>query len=168
MVPFWSKDLKGVYKMINARAETIATKPAFKGPYRRRRCLLPADGYYEWKTVAGRKQPWFFAMKDGEPFCFAGLWERWQPPEGDPVETCTIITTDANALGAEVHHRMPVILPRNAYAPWLDPLIDRAEAILPLLVPYPTDDMTAWPVSTLVNNARVDEARCITPLADPA
>ena len=168
LVPHWAKAPDGNYRMINARAETVAGKPAFRSAFRQRRCLIPADGYYEWKAVAGRKQPYLFTMKDGEPFCFAGLWERWHPPEGDPLETCTIITTAANALGAEVHPRMPVILPREAYDRWLDPEATRAEAVLPLLAPFPPNAMTAYPVSTLVNNARVDEPRCIQPLADSA
>lgn len=168
LVPHWAKQAEGGYRMINARAETVAGKPAFRGPFRKRRCLIPADGYYEWKSVGGRKQPYYFSMKDQRPFCFAGLWDRWRPAEGEPLETCTIITTGANALGAPVHPRMPVILPPDAYDPWLDPSLDRAEDVLPLLAPFPPDAMTVYPVSTLVNNARVDEPRCITPLADPA
>jgi len=168
LVPHWAKQADGNYRMINARAETVATKPAFRSPFRKRRCLIPADGYYEWKSVAGRKQPYYFSMKDEGPFCFAGLWERWQPAEGEAVETCAIITTDANALGAEVHHRMPVILAAHDYERWLDPGLTRAEEVLPLLAPFPPEAMTMYPVSTLVNNARVDEPRCITPLADPS
>lgn len=168
LVPHWAKQAEGGYRMINARAETVAGKPAFRGPFRKRRCLIPADGYYEWKSVDGRKQPYYFSMKDQRPFCFAGLWDRWRPAEGEPLETCTIITTGANALGAPVHPRMPVILPPDAYDPWLDPRLERAEDVLPLLAPFPADAMTVYPVSTLVNNARVDEPRCITPLADPA
>jgi putative SOS response-associated peptidase YedK len=167
LVPHWAKQADGNYRMINARAETVATKPAFRTPFRSRRCLIPADGYYEWKSVAGRKQPYYFTMKDGNPFCFAGLWERWQPAEGDALETCAIITTEANALGAEVHHRMPVIIGADDYEQWLDPRVTRSDEVLPLLAPFPPEAMTVYPVSTLVNNARVDEARCVTPLADP-
>ncbi len=168
LVPFWAKDAGIGNRMINARAETVAEKPAFRIPFRKRRCLIPADGYYEWKPVEGRKQPYYFTMKDGHPFCFAGLWDRWQPADGEPVESCAIITTGANDLGAGVHPRMPVIIAADAYARWLDPRLTQAEALLPLLAPFPADAMTAYPVSTLVNNARVDEPRCITPLADPA
>jgi putative SOS response-associated peptidase YedK len=168
LVPHWAKQADGNYRMINARAETVATKPAFRSPFRKRRCLIPADGYYEWKSVGGRKQPYYFSMRDGDPFCFAGLWERWQPAEGEPVETCAIITIGANALGAEVHHRMPVILAADDYERWLDPALTRPEEVLPMLAPFPPEAMTVFPVSTLVNNARVDEPRCITPLADPS
>jgi putative SOS response-associated peptidase YedK len=168
LIPHWAKQADGGYRMINARAETVAEKPAFRSPLRNRRCLIPADGYYEWKSVGGRKQPYYFSMKDGRPFCFAGLWERWQPADGDPIETCTIITTGANALGAEIHPRMPVILAADDYGRWLDPRVTQADAVVPLLAPFPPEAMTTYPVSTLVNNARVDEPRCITPLADPA
>jgi putative SOS response-associated peptidase YedK len=168
LIPHWAKQADGGYRMINARAETVAEKPAFRSPLRNRRCLIPADGYYEWKSMGGRKQPFYFSMKDGDPFCFAGLWERWQPAEGDAIETCTIITTGANALGAEVHHRMPVIVAPNDYELWLNPRVTQADEVLPLLEPFPPEAMSVYPVSTLVNNARVDEPRCITPLADPA
>ena len=167
LIPHWAKQADGGYRMINARAETVAEKPAFRSPLRNRRCLIPADGYYEWKSMQGRKQPYYFSMKDGNPFCFAGLWERWQPAEGDPIESCAIITTAANALGAEVHHRMPVILAPDDFERWLDPRVTQADDVVPLLAPFPPDAMTVYPVSTLVNNARVDEPRCITPLADP-
>lgn len=167
LIPRWAKQADGNYLMINARAETVAEKPAFRGPVRNRRCLIPADGYYEWKSMEGRKQPFYFSMKDGEPFCFAGLWERWQPADGEPIESCAIITTAANALGAEIHPRMPVILAADNYERWLDPRVTEAEKVLPMLAPYPPEFMTVYPVSTLVNNARADEPRCITPLGDP-
>ena len=164
LIPHWSKKPDSGYRMINARAETLAEKPAFRAAFRQRRCLIPADGYYEWKSMPGRKQPFYFSMQDGQPFCFAGLWERWQADDGDAIDSCAIITTSANALGAEVHHRMPVILPRDAYATWLDPRITETPRLLPLLQPFPPQAMRAHPVSTLVNNARTDEPRCITPL----
>ena len=168
LIPHWARKRDGNYRLINARAETVAEKPSFRSPFRHRRCLIPADGYYEWKSIEGRKQPYYFTMKDGQPFCFAGLWDRWQPPEGAPVESCTIITTVANAFAGEIHHRMPVILARADYARWLDPRITDASRVAPLLQPFPPQAMSVYPVSTLVNNARVDEARCITPLVDPA
>lgn len=167
LVPQWAKSADGNYRMINARAETVAEKPAFRTPLRSRRCLVPADGYYEWKSIEGRKQPYFFSMQDGAPFCFAGLWERWQPAEGDALETCTIITTDANALGAEVHHRMPVILAHEDHDRWLDPGTTKADEVLPLLTPFPAEAMSVYPVSTIVNNARSDGADCIAPLGNP-
>jgi len=168
LVPRWAKKADSGYRMINARSETVAEKPAFRAPFRQRRCLIPADGYYEWKSIDGHKQPFYFHMRDASPFCFAGLWERWQPENGDSVDSCAILTTSANALGADIHPRMPVILAPDAYARWLDPRETRAEAVLPLLAPFPPQAMAVYPVSTLVNNARVDEPRCITPLADPA
>ena len=168
LIPPWAKKSEPGYRLINARAETVAEKPTFRSALQHRRCLIPADGYYEWKSMQGRKQPYYFHMRDGDPFCFAGLWERWQPTEGAPVESCAIITTGANALGSEIHHRMPVILPRPEYAGWLAPGTTAPAQVLPLLRPFPPDAMRVYPVSTLVNNARVDEPRCITPLADPA
>jgi len=167
LIPGWMKQAPTTGTMINARAETVAEKPTFRSALQHRRCLIPADGYYEWKSMQGRKQPYYFHLKDGTPFCFAGLWERWQPTEGEPVQSCAIITTGANALGADIHHRMPVILPRDDYARWLAPGITAPSEVLPLLQPYPPEAMSVYPVSTLVNNARVDEPRCITPLADP-
>jgi putative SOS response-associated peptidase YedK len=167
LIPHWARKRDGNFRLINARAETVAEKPSFRSPFRHRRCLIPADGYYEWKSVEGRKQPYYFTMKDGQPFCFAGLWDRWQPPEGATVESCTIITTGANAFAGEIHHRMPVILARADYARWLDPRVTDASRVAPLLRPFPSEAMSVYPVSTLVNNARVDEPRCITPLVDP-
>ena len=166
LIPHWAKQADSSYKMINARAETVAEKPAFRDPLRHRRCLIPADGYYEWKTIEGRKQPYYFSMKDGNPFCFAGLWERWQPTGGEAVESFAIITTGANARASEIHHRMPVILAPGDYAQWLDPHTTKSADVLPLLQPFSPAAMSIYPVSTLVNNARVDESRCITPLGD--
>jgi putative SOS response-associated peptidase YedK len=166
LIPHWSKKPDSGYRMINARAETVAEKPAFRSAFRHRRCLIPADGYYEWKSMQGRKQPFYFSMKDGNPFCFAGLWERWQPDDGDAIDSCAIITTGANALGAEVHHRMPVILAQHDHARWLDPRNAESAQLLPLLQPFPPQAMSVYPVSTLVNNARIDEPRCITPVRD--
>ena len=119
LVPRWAKDTKLAYRMINARGETVAEKPAFRDAFRHRRCLIPADGYYEWKKVGERKQPNFLYRRDERPFCFAGLWERWHKGGADPVESCAIITTQANQLGAEIHDRMPVILPQSEFARWL-------------------------------------------------
>ncbi len=167
LIPHWAKQRDSNYRLINARAETVAEKPAFRSSFRHRRCLIPADGYYEWKSMQGRKQPYYFSMQDGQPFCFAGLWDRWQAPDGPPVESCTIITTGANAFASEFHHRMPVIVARDHYARWLDPRITHAAQVTPMLQPFAAEAMRVYPVSTLVNNARVDEPRCITPLLDP-
>jgi putative SOS response-associated peptidase YedK len=167
LIPFWAKDRKIGYKTINARAETVADKPAFRSAFRQRRCLIPADGFYEWHTEDGGKQPYRVVMADGSPFAFAGLWESWRDPEaGETVESCTIIVTDANATLRPIHHRMPVILPPAAYGPWLDPEAGR-DALEALLQPCPDDVVAAYKVSTHVNKPANDDAACIEPL-EPA
>jgi putative SOS response-associated peptidase YedK len=163
LIPFWAKDPKIGNRMINARAETLAEKPSFKNAYKRRRCLVLADGFYEWKKVNGAKTPMYIQLAGGEPFGFAGLWESWQSPEDSTVLSCTIITTTPNQLLADIHNRMPVILPTSAYDTWLDPA-ERSPAQLDgLLKPYPAAEMTAVPVSTLVNNPKNDGPECIAP-----
>ena len=163
LVPGWAKDPKVGSRMINARAETVATKNAFKPALKRRRCLVPADGFYEWRKVPGarRKQPYFVHRPDGEPFAFAGLWEVWKGPKGgeagragEPLRSCAIITTNANEVMAQVHDRMPVILPPSAWDEWLDPDHDDLEALGKLLVPAPASLTVLRPVSTDVNNVR--------------
>lgn len=161
LIPAWAKDPKTGYSLINARAETVAEKPAFRTAFRRRRCIIPASGFYEWKEVAGGKQPYYLMLKNGEPMGLAGLWEHWQSPEGRVIESCTILVTDANALVKQVHDRMPVILPKEAYAAWLDPEEQAPDRLAPLLCPLDAAEMTAWPVSRLVNNPRNDEAGCL-------
>jgi putative SOS response-associated peptidase YedK len=163
LVPRWAKHPSIGARMINARAETVATKPAFRMAFQRHRCLLPADGFYEWQVRAdGSKQPIHIGMKDGSLFGLAGLYERWLTPEGDPLDTCTILTTDANALLRRLHDRMPVIVPREAFEQWLDPATpDPAE----LLTPFDAARMAAWPVDARVNSVRNDDAACIEPLA---
>lgn len=151
LVPSWAKEPATGFPMINARAETVATKPAYRTAFRRRRCLIPADGFYEWKQADG-KQPYRFTVGDGL-FAFAGLWEHWQGPAGEAVESCTILVTDANDLVRRVHDRMPVIVDPTDYAFWLDPGITEPEALRPLLTPFPADRMRAWPVSRKVNRA---------------
>ena len=171
LIPAWARDPAIGHRLINARSETAAEKPSFRAAYRHRRCLIPADGFYEWKREGKTRQPWLFALRDAAPFAFAGLWERWTVPTGaaltgslaerrpgDAVETCTILTTAANETVAPVHGRMPVILPREAHDPWL------AGEDVPL-APYPVDDMTAHPVSTLVNRPANDDPRCVEPIA---
>jgi putative SOS response-associated peptidase YedK len=143
--------------MINARAETAAEKPAFREAFRRRRCLVVADGFYEWKKTGGKaKQPYYIRMKDARPFGFAGLWDRW-----GELETCTILTTSPNELCAPLHDRMPVILGTGDYDRWLDPSQSDVAELQPLLDPYPADEMLAEPVSTHVNNVRNEDERCI-------
>jgi putative SOS response-associated peptidase YedK len=162
LVPFWSKDSKSSYSMLNARAETIATKPSFRQAYQRRRCIIPADGYYEWQRRADAKQPYFICGIDEAPLSFAGLWERWQSPEAaEPLISCTIVTTSASADVDEIHDRMPVLLGDNEYAPWLTG--DKAEADA-LLQSTPTGRLQCIPISTYVNNARNNGPRCVMPL----
>lgn len=162
LIPSWSKDASIGNRLINARAETISEKPSFREAFRRRRCLIVADGFYEWKKSAtGKKQPFYFRLTHGEPFAFAGLWERWQAHDGNTLETGTIITTEANSLMASVHDRMPVILPPETYDRWLDP---GATDLQPLLRPYASDAMTLYPVSLTVNSPSHDTPDCIQPI----
>ncbi len=167
LVPGWAKDPAMGNRMINARAETVAEKPAFRTAFRQRRCLIPADGFFEWqKTPDGSKQPYLIGRPDGEPFTMAGLWEHWQPPGADqPLETCTIITTEANGTVAPIHHRMPVILAAEDRDAWLDPAPSSAESLTALLRPAPADELTAQTVDRHVNNARHDDPACIEPAA---
>lgn len=159
LIPFWAKDTKIGYKTINARAETVATKPAFRAAYKNRRCLIPASGFYEWQREKdGSKQPYNICMTDKRLFAFAGLWEHWQGPEGKVIESCTIIVTEANELIAPVHNRMPVILDKSDYDAWLDP---SNKAVAPLLKSYPSDEMMTYPVSTMVNSPRNDSAELL-------
>jgi putative SOS response-associated peptidase YedK len=164
LVPFWADDQAGSRlaignRMINARAETVAEKPAYKNAFRRRRCLVVADGYYEWQKTGGPKQPYYFHMQDDQPLAFAGLWEIWDKA-GEPLQSCTIITTDACELTRPIHDRMPVILPPESYATWLDPATDQSELVA-LLCPYEKPDLVRHPVSTLVNSAAHEDPRCV-------
>lgn len=170
LIPFWAKDPSVGNRMINARAETLATKNAFKHAYRKKRCLIPADGFYEWKDIPGqkRKQPMYIHRVDGEPMAFAGLWEVWRNPN-DPdeeVHSCTIITGDPNEKVREIHDRMPVILPPSAWERWLDPETQDLELLGKLLVPAPASLIAVHPVSTEVNNVRNKGAHLIDPV-DP-
>ncbi len=166
LIPSWAKDPTIGSRLINARAETLAEKPAFRNAYRRRRCLILADGFYEWRKEVGttRKTPMYIRMKSGEPFAFAGLWEAWNSPLGDLVLSCTIITTTPNELLAPIHDRMPAILPREAYDEWLDPNDRRPADLAPLLRPYPAREMEAYAVSMQVNNPAYDGPECIVPV----
>jgi putative SOS response-associated peptidase YedK len=163
LVPNWAKDMKIGYKMINARAETIDTKPSFRNAFRKRRCLILADGYYEWQKSEQGKKPFRFVMKNATPFAFAGLWETWTKKEQQLI-SCTIITTDSNEVAKDVHDRMPVILPPNSYDQWLDPAFENTEQLKMLLKPYPSDEMEKYAVSTLVNTARNEGPELIAPL----
>jgi putative SOS response-associated peptidase YedK len=163
LIPSWAKDPAIGNRMINARAETAATKPAFRVALRKRRCLIPGDGFYEWKPTGRRKQPVYIALKSREPFGFAGLWESWTSPKGEEIRSCTIITTEANELLKPIHDRMPVILTRDAEAVWLDPTTEDAAKLLSLLKPYPEEGMEVYPVSRLVNSPENDSPDCIEP-----
>jgi putative SOS response-associated peptidase YedK len=163
LVPAWASDSKIAYSTFNARAETVATKPAFRTAFRRRRCLIAADGFYEWKRMAGERQPYFIGLRDGGPFAFAGLWERWQRGD-ETMESCTIIVTQANELIAPIHDRMPVILPPERYAAWLDPGLDDPRRLQDCLQPYPASALRVYPVSSRVNNPRNNDAALLRPL----
>jgi putative SOS response-associated peptidase YedK len=163
LIPSWAKDMKIGNQLINARADTVATKPSFRSAFKSRRCLIPADGFYEWQKTDDGKQPVYIRMKDKEPFAFAGLWEWWRPEEGEPVQSCAIITTDANELMAPIHNRMPVILSPEDYATWLN-AAPTTELLLPLLKPFSADQMEAYPVSKLVNNPRNQGEQLIEPV----
>jgi putative SOS response-associated peptidase YedK len=166
LVPSWAKDVKTGYSMINARAETVAEKPSFKRPLKSRRCLIAADGFYEWqKYEDGSKQPYFIHLQKNEPFAFAGLWEHWEGKDelkGKVIESCTIIVTRANRLMQPIHDRMPVILPPKHYKEWLNPDIHDPKPLLPLLMPLDPELMEAWPVSSAVNNPRNEGEELLT------
>lgn len=163
LIPSWAKDPAIGNKMINARAETLPEKPSYRTALRRRRCLIPSDGFYEWQLEGKGKQPMYIHRKDGELFAFAGLWDEWHSPEGETVRSCTIITTTPNDLMAPIHNRMPAILRPDEEAEWLDMSVTEVEAILSLLRPYPAEELEAYPVSRLVNTPMNDEAECIQP-----
>jgi putative SOS response-associated peptidase YedK len=162
LIPFWAKDASIGNRLINARGETVAEKPAFRAAFKSRRCLVPADGYYEWKKMKeGHKQPYFASNADGSPFAFAGLWEKWQAPEDEIIESCTILTTDANDLTQPIHDRMPVIMKPEDYGLWLDSEVKDQKLLKPLLRPYPSSEMKVEPVSPKVNKASYDAPNCV-------
>ena len=164
LVPSWADDLKIGVRMINARSETIASKPSFAAAFKRRRCRIPGDGFYEWKKTGQTKQPYLIELADGGLFGFAGLWESWQPERGPTIESCTIITTAANDLMHELHERMPVILSPGDYEAWLDPENSDRDGLLKLLDAFPGDQMRTTPVRPFVNNVRNQGPECAEPL----
>jgi putative SOS response-associated peptidase YedK len=165
LIPSWAKDPKIGNKMINARAETVAEKPAFRAALKKRRCLIPVDGFYEWKREGKAKTPMYIQMKSGEPFAFAGLYEFWKPADSDAwIKSCTIITTTPNALMEDIHDRMPVIIKPSAYDQWLDPAETPAKKLLPLLKPCAASQMKAVQVSTMVNSTAIDIPELIRPV----
>lgn len=163
LIPHWAKDPSIGNRMINARAETVGEKPAFRSAFRTRRCLVPSSGFYEWKKEEGRKQPYFIRPRGRSSFAFAGLWEQWRGPEGSLVESCTLITTEANELISQLHDRMPAILSPSEYALWLDPGVSDGTRLIPLLRPYPAQELETFPVGAFVNNPKMDDSRCIAP-----
>jgi putative SOS response-associated peptidase YedK len=168
LIPSWSKDPAIGDRMINARAESLADKPSFRNAYRRRRCLILADGFYEWKQNPSlkSKQPVYIRIKSERPFAFAGLWEIWKSPDGSEIRSCTIITTQPNSLLEPIHNRMPVILPPNAYNLWLASEDRQPAQLNDLLIPYPSDEMIAFPVSKMVNSPQTDSPDLIKPLRE--
>ncbi|MGB0908774.1 MAG: SOS response-associated peptidase [Nitrospirales bacterium] len=163
LIPSWAKEASIGNTMINARGETVAEKPSFRKAFQLRRCLLLADGFYEWKREGEHKHPYYIRFQDQRPFAFAGLWEQW-PQTESRIESCTLITTNANALMTPIHHRMPVILAPQDFDVWLDPATQDPTLLMPLLSPYSSDEMEAYPVNTLVNNPQNDLPECVTPL----
>src|SRR5580700_1760450 len=157
LIPFWAKDMSIGTQTLNARSETVTTKPAFRDSILRKRCLIPADGFYEWRRMGSVKQPYCFEVGDGQVFAFAGLWDQWQSPDGQIVESCTILTTTPNSLVAVLHNRMPVIVARDKYDTWLDPDINDFEAIRDVLGPYDASLMRRYPVSMRLNNSQNDD-----------
>ncbi len=154
LIPSWAEDTKLAATMINARAETVTEKPAYRAAFKRRRCLVPFSGFYEWQKDGKAKIPYLISLRSSELFAFAGLWEKWHAPDGSIVESCSVLTTSANELMATIHDRMPVILLSSVYDVWLSPEVDDSGALSELLVQYPVDDMQAVRVSDVVNNAR--------------
>ena len=165
LVPSWSKDPKAGPPLINARAETVATKPSFRTAFKRRRCLIPADGFYEWQKQADSKTkiPHYIRMSKDRAFAFAGLWECWHGSDAADLESCTIVTTEANNLMRPLHDRMPVILPEENFAEWLDPKNENVPELEALLRPYAPSELTAFPISTMVNSPRNERPECILP-----
>ncbi len=163
LIPSWSKDSSIGNKLINARSETITEKASFRNAFRKRRCLIVADGFYEWQKVGQQKRPVYIRLKSEKPFGFAGLYETWKSPEGETVTTCTIITTQANDIIKPIHDRMPVIIPKDAENLWLDPEVKDKEVLLELLKPYPSEEIETYPVSKMVNSPANNSPECIKP-----
>jgi putative SOS response-associated peptidase YedK len=166
LIPSWAKEPTIGSRLINARAETLAEKPTFRSAYKYHRCLIFADGFFEWQTRPGSKSkiPHLIRLKSGKPFAFAGLWEHWQSSDGSEVKSAVIITTSPNELMAPIHNRMPVIVPEHTFPQWLDPLAQLPANLNSLLVPYPAEEMQAWQVSTLVNSPANDRPEVVAPI----
>lgn len=165
LIPSWSKEEHPHYSMINARADTVAIKPAFRAAFKHRRCLIPASGFYEWQPQKDFKQPYAISMQDDVLFSLAGLWEHWESADGRVIESCAIVVTDANEVLKRIHDRMPVIIAPEDYSTWLDPDIQDKNRLTPLLHPYSAQLMKAYPVSTRINNPGFDNLKCIQPIS---
>lgn len=168
LVPSWAKDPKLGSRMINARAETVAEKPSFRAAFKRRRCLIVADGFYEWHRLPQGKQPYYFHLEEHQPFAFAGLWEHWENGMGDVIESCTILTTEANEILHPIHDRMPVILSPEDYPLWLDSSVQGGDRLHRCLRPYPATAMQRHPVSSKINSPRYNSPLCIEPDSNSA
>jgi putative SOS response-associated peptidase YedK len=165
LVPSWAKDEKIGNRLINARAETASEKPSFRAALRRRRCLVPADGFYEWAGTTGSKQPYFIGLEGRAPFAFAGLWERWTDPKGETLESCTLLTTDATEQLSELHDRMPVIVDPVDYRLWMNPDVKEPDLVFPMIHRNLGGALVFYPVSTHVNDVRHDDPRCLEAIA---
>lgn len=164
LIPAWAKDMSIGTKTLNARSETVTTTPAFRDSILTKRCLIPADGFYEWRKMGSVKQPYCFEVGEGQVFAFAGLWDEWSSPDGEIIESCTVLTTGPNSLVADLHDRMPVIVPPDKYELWLDPEVTDFEAIRDILEPYDANLMRRYPVSMKLNNSRIDDAESASPV----
>jgi putative SOS response-associated peptidase YedK len=164
LIPSWARDSSAAAKMINARSETASTKPAFRDALKSRRCLIPADGFYEWAKTGKAKQPYCFEVNERELFAFAGIWDRWNDRSGNAVETCSILTTTPNALTSAVHDRMPVILDPDSYDLWLDPWMKDVAAASELLKPFDARLMRCYPISIRINHVANDDEECSAPV----
>jgi putative SOS response-associated peptidase YedK len=164
LIPSWSKDASGAARMINARSETLAVQPGFREAFKERRCLIPADGFYEWQKTRAVKQPYCFEVNNGELFAFAGLWERWKNPAGEWIKSCTIATTTPNTVTGAIHDRMPVILNPESYDLWLDPGMHDTTMLADFLRPFDTQQMRRYPVNPKLNNVKNDNAESAAPI----
>lgn len=164
LIPSWAQDDHPHYSMINARAETVASKPAYRSAFKHRRCLIPVSGFYEWHPQADYKQPYAISLKDDGVFSLAGLWEHWESQDGKVIESCSIVVTEANTVLKPIHDRMPVIIAPDNYATWLDPAIQDKESLTPLLHPYSAALMKSYPVSRRMNNPGYDNPDCLAPI----
>ncbi len=164
LIPSWAKDRSIGTQTLNARSETVTTKPAFRDSILRKRCLIPADGFYEWRKMGSVKQPYCFEVGEGDVFALAGLWDEWKSPEGQIIESCTILTTTPNSLVGDIHDRMPVIVPPDKYGLWLDPDVNDFEAIRDILKPHDANVMRRYPVSRKLNDSKIDDAGSASPV----